>query len=270
MADLYAAITDDAVNRIINFVHARAPYLFNYVAPSVRIDKDQSGNLVMQDLWVTCSPVPDTPRGIPKYRRIPPFQLPGIAVKLPCSIQLIDLTIDFHPGDIVTLPAQLNPPLAAQRFALNAMVQFGLACVPPEAVRLEGLSRYGLNADYARRLEVLPVDSLECFLIQIFAIGHLFVETKPPTPTPLQNIRVAVDGLEIVDIEPKGLEQAVECYLVAMLKGAILPEIVLGLERIPVNALGIQAVTPSLTPGLPNNPAVEQNELRVWLDLAFS
>ena len=64
--------------------------------------------------------------------------------------------------------------------------------------------------------------------------------------------------------------QTVECYLVAMLKGAILPEIVLGLERIPVNALGIQAVTPSLTPGLPNNPAVEQNELRVWLDLAFS
>jgi hypothetical protein len=34
MADLYGAITDDAVNRIINFLHARAPYLFNYVAPS--------------------------------------------------------------------------------------------------------------------------------------------------------------------------------------------------------------------------------------------
>ena len=29
MADLYGAITDDAVNRIINFLHARAPYLYH-------------------------------------------------------------------------------------------------------------------------------------------------------------------------------------------------------------------------------------------------
>jgi hypothetical protein len=26
-------------------------------------------------------------------------------------------------------------------------------------------------------------------------------------------------------------------------------------------------VTPHLAPGLPNNPAIEQNELRVWLDV---
>jgi len=28
------------------------------------------------------------------------------------------------------------------------------------------------------------------------------------------------------------------------------------------------AITPSLSPGLPNNPAVEQDELRVWLDVS--
>lgn len=56
----------------------------------------------------------------------------------------------------------------------------------------------------------------------------------------------------------------------AMLKGYVLPETVLALQRLTVNTLGIKAVTPKLTPGLPNNPAIESNELRVWLDLAFS
>ena len=52
--------------------------------------------------------------------------------------------------------------------------------------------------------------------------------------------------------------------------GAILPQLVLALQTIPVKTLGIQSVTPTLTGGLPNNPAIEQNELRVWLDLAFA
>ena len=55
-----------------------------------------------------------------------------------------------------------------------------------------------------------------------------------------------------------------------MLKGVVLPELVLALQKIPIDTLGIKSVTPTLTPGLPNNPAIEQNELRVWLDLAFA
>jgi len=270
MADLYAAITDDAVNRIINFLHARAPYLFNYVAPTVKPQLDDKGRFIgFVDNWLTCSPVaPNPPPGVPSYRRIPPFSLPGIAVKLPCSIQLVDVNIDFHPSDAVTLPVELAPPLAEQRFAIQAMVQFGLACVPPAAVQLPNMQFYAVDFPI-QRLPVLPVDSLICFLVEVFATGHLLVDTSAGPP-PLQQIKLAVDGLEIVDIAPSGLEQAVECYLVAMLKGAILPSLVLALQTIPINTLGLTSVTPTLTGGLPNNPAVEQNELRVWLDLAFA
>jgi hypothetical protein len=267
MADLYGAISDNAVNRIIDHLHARAPYLFNYVAPSIKLLTDAQGNFTgIVDNWVVCSDVaPDPPPGVPRYRRIPPFQLPGIAVKLPCSIQLIQLTVDFHPGDIVTLPDELNPPLAEQRFAIEATVQFGLACVPAAAVAFPGFRTFGAQIPLTQ-LPVLPVDSLTCFILQIFAVGHLTVDPGGGA----QQIKMEVDGLDIVQIQPSGLEEAVECYLIAMLKGAILPGIVLALQTIPIHSLGLTSVTPTLTAGLPNNPAVEDNELRVWLDLAFA
>jgi hypothetical protein len=66
-----------------------------------------------------------------------------------------------------------------------------------------------------------------------------------------------------------GLEKAVECFLVAILKGRVLPQLVLGLQTLAAKALGLTGVTPFLTPGLPNDPAIEDNELRVWVDLDF-
>jgi hypothetical protein len=263
MADLYAAVTDDAMNRIAGFLHARAPYLFNYVAPSLRPRRDDAGNIVgFDDNWVVCTPVaPPPPPGVPRYRRIPPFRLQGVPIGLPCAIQLIHLRFDFHPGDIIALPPELPGPLAPQRFALEALIQFGVACVPPAAVAPPPPVR-----THQWDLPVLPVDSLECFVVRIFLVGHLITGVGGMP----QQIGLELDGLEIVDIKPAGLEGAVECYLIAMLKGVVLPQLVLGLQAVPVHTLGLTAVTPSLSKGLPNNPAVEHNALHVWLDLAFA
>lgn len=270
MADLFGAVTDDAVNRIINFAHARAPYLFNYVAPTLQAVLNDQGAIVgFQELWLTCSPVPDPPPNVPKYRRMKPFQLPGIPVKLPFSLQLIDLNLDFHPSDAVTLPVELGPPLAAQRFALEATVQFGLACVPPQII--SALANQTFAAVNQVQVSILPVTTLDCFLLKVVATGHLTV--KPPAPgsgSTVEEIRLEIDGIEIVDLSPVGLEHVVECYVTAMLKGYVLPKTVLALQQVAVNTLGVKAVKPSLSTGLPNNPAIEQNQVRVWLDLAFS
>jgi hypothetical protein len=88
-------------------------------------------------------------------------------------------------------------------------------------------------------------------------------------PAPPEQIRMEVGGVEIVDISPKGLEEAIECYLIAMLKGYILPKLVLGLEPLVIKSLGLTA-TVQLTAGLPHNPAIEENELRVWLDVKIT
>ena len=268
MADLFASVSDDAVNRIIDFAHVHAPYLFNYVAPSITFVTDKDGQVTrIDDLWLVCSPVPDPPEKVPKYKRMPPFALPGIPIDLPYSIQIIDLALDFHPSDAVALPPELLPPLAPQHFALKAMLQFGLACVPPDAVAL-GKWNSGFPSG-ERPLKVLPVTDLICFVISIAATGHLIVtSTQPPgAPVPLDEIHLEMDGVEIVDIEPKGLENAAECYLVAVLRGFVLPQLVLQFQQLAVNAIGLTTVTPSLTPKLPNNPAIEQNELRIWLDV---
>lgn len=49
MSDLYGAITADAVNRIINFLHARVLYLFNYVSPSIKLQTDEVSPAVLGD-----------------------------------------------------------------------------------------------------------------------------------------------------------------------------------------------------------------------------
>ena len=269
MADVYGAITDDAVNRIIGFVHARAPFLFNYVAPSLQVTTDAHGNMKIQDLWLTCSDVPDSPlAGVPKYTRVAPFRVPPFPVGLPYCVQIIDAKIDFHPGDILTLPAELDFPLREQSFALMVLLNFGLACLPPSFA--DALAPGSGNVQVSQ-LPVLPVTQLLCFDLQIFAEGHLTVTTtpQPGVPVPLQQIHLEVDGLEILDLAPSGLEEAVECYLTAVLKGYLLPRFVLGLQDLAVKAVGL-TFTPHLTPGLAHDPAIEQNELRVWLDLDLS
>jgi hypothetical protein len=269
MADLFASISDNAVNRIIDFAHVRAPYLFNYVAPTIALSTDANGQLTgIQEVWLTCLPVADPPDPVPKYWRVPPFGLPGVPVRLPYSVQLADLKLDFHPSDAIALPPELAPPLAAQRFALAAKVQFGFPCVPADAV---SNPIFGFVLGRSRPVSVLPVTALQCFEITIAATGHLVVKVVQPlgAPTPLDEIHLEVDGVELVDIAPAGLENAVECYLVAMLKGFVLPQLVLQFQQLAVNALGIGSVTPRLTPGMAANPAIEQNELRISIDVSF-
>jgi hypothetical protein len=270
MADVFGAVTDSALNWIVDFAHARAPFLFNYVAPSLRILTDANGNPTgTQDLWLVCAPVPDSPLGpnMPKYRRMSPFGVPGFPVKLPYSIQIVDATIDFYPGDQVTLPAELLPPLNAQAMALKISLLFGFPCTNTDLVSAIIQHQTAAMLFAPIRWPVLPVTDLLCFTVDVFATGRLAVQSTPTgAPYPLQNIRLIVDGLELVDIAPKGLEGAIECYLTAMLRNYVLPQLVLGLQNLVISTLGM-TLTPHLTLNLPNNPAIEQNELRVWLDV---
>lgn len=82
----------------------------------------------MQDLWLTCSPVPDSPlAGVPKYTRVPAFRVPGVPIGLPYCVQIIDAKVDFYPGDILTLPDELLPPTRAEfRADGNVAVWSGL------------------------------------------------------------------------------------------------------------------------------------------------
>lgn len=266
MNDVYGSISDDAIRRIIEDLHVKAPFLFNYVAPSIRIEQDDTGRIINTDeLWVTCSAVEDSPQEgeVPRFTRLAPFALPGIPVKLPYCIQIIEASLDFHPGDTIALPPELPSPLPEQNFSLSAMVQFGMACIPDN---FSSFLPARNAAKFIQPLPVLPVTELLCFTLQVFAVGKIVVTPAAIGAVPFDRIGLEVSGIEIVDIEPRGLENVVECYLIAMLKNYILPKLVLYLEDLVIKSLGI-TVTSKLTTGLPNNPAIEENELRIWLDV---
>lgn len=275
MADIYGAVTDAGVNRAIRFMMVNWPFLFNHVAPVEVSHKDeQTGLWHPETRWLVCHPVHLADHvHVPRYSRRPALRssrvpMPGI----PYCIQITDLQVDFHPSDQIQLARQLDPPLNTQQFAIRVKASFGLACPPEKVIENLIVNKLELGVDYGDQFnsQVMDVDHLICFYLELQAVGHLYRAMRPgddPAKPPITQIRVEMDDLEIINISPISLESALECYISMAIRAWLLPELVLALEPIFVNLIGL-TVTPSL-PLIEPNPAIEHNELRVWLDIAF-
>ena len=116
---------------------------------------------------------------------------------------------------------------------------------------------------------IIPVDKLQCFQLQLYVVGHL-EKTLTGVP-PVDTVGMELDGLEIVDLQPSGLESAVECYINALIRAVLIPQLKLALEPIVVKALGLSVtISPSLAPDVTVNPDVEENELRIWVNVKIT
>jgi hypothetical protein len=299
VSDVYGAIKESAINRAIHFLMAWRPSLFNYVAPSqyVEVQRDRQ-TAAFTERWLVCQALNPPAGQLPYllYTRRPPLKIeefPGI----PYCVQITDLAVDFQPSNVIGLPPELNPPLDDQQFAVWGKVHAGIGCpsdalvnallregyysvVSGRMIRPEGHDRFSddvernhVDAGMAMPMFHAPshdITSLICFSLEFFATGHLYTDIEPGTSNPpITRVRVALDGTEIKDLLPSGLEDAVECYIRTVIRGYLLPKLLVDIEPILVKALGIKII-PTLTPGLPHNPAIEQDELRVWLDIALT
>jgi hypothetical protein len=275
MSDVYAAITDSAINRAIRFLMTWRPSLFNYVAPSQHFAVPPGSQVpVFGERWLVCQAL-TLPAALPlhhRYTRVPPLKIKGFP-GIPYCIQITDLAIDFQPSNAVGLPAELEPPLADQQFALWGKVQAGVGCPPDtliDALLRVPRSTFANLAHGPADDMTFDVLALTCFSLELFATGHLYTDVEPGSAPPITRVRVALDGVEVKDLSPAGLEDAAECYARAAIRGWVLPDLLVALEPILVNALGVKSVVPTLVPNRPHNPAIEQDELRVWLDLALT
>jgi hypothetical protein len=107
------------------------------------------------------------------------------------------------------------------------------------------------------------VRRLECFCLEVFVVGHVDVDGDELVPR--------LDGLEIVDIEPDGLENSLECYLELLVKLAIVPQLRVAIPKFVFHILDLATITLSPTPvsaAVPNNPAIEDDRLKVFVDVA--
>ncbi|MGI0006058.1 MAG: hypothetical protein ACREAO_02960 [Nitrososphaera sp.] len=205
-------------------------------------------------------------------------------------IQLSKGEIDFHQGNVFGLPPELTP-LASQRLAVHFRACAGIGCASRDIIHLPdrpkfseavlaresvvtGLRQVRPDGDFLAGISLpgktdvaLPPSKMECFCLDLFATAGCRITGTPGA----QVIRPKVDGIEIVDLKPEGLENAIECYALLALNQGILPplgasisQLAFGVFDLPEDKGEIQV---SASTAVPNNPAIEDNQLKAFVNL---
>jgi hypothetical protein len=260
--DLYASVHEDGVNRVIAHVMRQRPSWFNYATADV------AGN---RELW--CSQIDVTKDvvkyGNPSFTIMPPLPLIGAdapPVGIGFIAQLTKASIDFHPGNAITLPPQLAP-LQPQHFALQLRICGGLGCAP--ATELQRLPFGGGSPNIAGRDDRENKDEIVlrtrpiCFCLDAFVVGGFTLKSG--------FLLGQVDGVEIVDVTPDPLESNLECYIKMSVNAVLREKLAIRMETLtlsfPLFDLATVTLAPSPNPPVPNNPAIEDDRLKIFIKM---
>jgi hypothetical protein len=195
-SDIYIAVQDAGINRVINHVMLQRLSLFNY-----------GSILPVTNPRPVCRDIRTVPQVVqannPLITSMSPFPVIQTPLTLDYIAQLTKGAVDFFPGNAFTLPPELNPPLKNQQFAVNFEICAGLVCplstFPPRRERRE----------------------IDCFCLNLFATGGCGITGIPGK----QTISMNVSGIEIPELKPDSMETAIECYALLALNRGILPKI---------------------------------------------
>jgi hypothetical protein len=289
ISDLFASLHEDGINLLLRELMRQAPALFNHATAGFVASEDgEPARLELCERIETWKGF--DPEVTPLVTVQPPFVIPGSVppLGLDFCFQVSRLRIDFPPGDVIDLPAELGPALADETLALAGRVCLGLACPDPDALRLWSdriahdavLERFrgerekepgGPGQPLEPRL--LPARGADCFCVDFFALARLeIVPHQLPDPPGgfYRELAIRVAGFELVDLAPEGLEAIVECLIEAMLMTVVLPVV-----RIPFNAvfLGFDGspvhllLAPVLPPAVDANPSLSKDTMQLFVDV---
>lgn len=272
-SDLFGSFHERGLNQVIRHVMAKRPSLFNYGTAWVAQDWEKR---------LCCRPevAPEViTRSNPVVTVEQPLPVPGTnsILGLNWALQIADLAIDIHASDR-ELPKELGGKLAKQQLALFARVCGGIGCpsrrfldaFPP--VALDPWTVPGASNTLMRTAVVapprdpvtLPTEGLTCFELDLYATAH----ARVMGPAGAQVLEIVVDGLEIVDIEPQGLENSLECYAMTLIRFVLMPRMRVLLPVFVFNLpLGLGSVTVKAATTVPNNPAVEDDQIKLFVDM---
>ena len=266
-SDLFGSAHEDGINLFVAHLMRQRPSLFNYGTEYIRTHPE----LMCRNVEVTKDVLK---RGNPIITVEDPLDVLGTngAYALDFCFQLTNLQIDFHPENVFSLPPELK--LLEQHFAIKASVCGGIGCperfpdIPPQESKQPTT---GLSSDPRRDVQttVLHPEKLNCFCLDLFVVGHFEIRGMPDN----QFLTLKMDGLELVDIKPDGLENSLECYLASLVRLVLLPRMSFPLKNLVFNILDLATVTLSATPisaEVPNNPAVEKDELKVFINAVIT
>ena len=305
-SDLFASVHEDAFNGLVRLIQRQRPALFNHGTAAFAKEPKR---------WCHAIEADDRVRRArnPLITVHPPIPVIGslLPVGLNWLLQLTDLQLDFHPNNAFALPPELGQ-LPEQHFALRMKACFTLDCpgkdfIQEQLPRVEELAAAAQGLDDALddvlgglngrdpkepkpderppepppRDPVVPplADKGECFCLELLAVLHFewgpIGSGQPPRPW----LKLRLDGLEIVDISPRPLENMLECYLAAVLRLSVLPRLSLPIEALVLDIgaelrrLGVPLaqrvrLEPAPVPAaVPNNPSVAKDELQLFVNL---
>jgi hypothetical protein len=260
--DFYISVDEVGINRVARHIYLQRPSLFHY------------GTLhFVEHPESLCHRIEFHPEVVrrknPLLTREDLFEVPGTGgmYGLEFCMQFVRFVLDFHPGNAVALPPELNPPLATQHLALAATVVGGFGCPNPKRLPI-----YSLKAGHSSDLrettssekEPLPIDHLHCFSLDLNAVLHV----ERANIGGDEYLCPILDGLEVVDISPPGLEGSLECVLGTTLRLALLPKLRIAVKDIAFEiADSFQLVLAPISPAVPNNPSIDGDQISILFNL---
>jgi hypothetical protein len=125
--DIFSSLTEDGINRILSYIQRQRPSLFNYATADIAKTPGLLCKVIEHHKIVT-------DRNNPLVTIQKPLNIPGTLYGVSFAAQLMDLSIELHPGDRLSLPPELNPPLKEQRLAIEMKLCGGIGCPSEESV----------------------------------------------------------------------------------------------------------------------------------------
>ncbi len=256
--DVFLSVNEVGINLAVRHIMRQRPSLFNY-----------GTDAVIRNLQLLCAPINAVPavfaRNNPLITRQPALPIIGTKPQygLNYAVQFTQAEVDFSPGNVIALPAELKPPLPAQRIALHFQICAGLGCPPDDLVKNFQHQHQRID-DKQTDIVVLPSTQLNCFCLDVYAISDVKISG------PVNNERVFpnVDALDIVNIKPDALKNSLLCYVELMLKLGLLTD-GFSIPNLTQTFMGI-AISAQPTPinaVVPFNPAVEDDQLKLFVNV---
>lgn len=256
---VFGQVNESAFNRILREVRLQRPEIFNYATARVAATNSFCTPIEIDSVLQTRNPQRFT-----EMDKIPIAGSSDPSQGLDYCLQLKDLILDFSPVNSITLPAELGS-LNLQEFAIKATICAGISCgqqmiqIPmPEAIltgkiKSKAITK-GLRFFPMRRLQ------MQCFCLSVYLKAVLVQEQG--------FLKLKLSGIEIEDIAPLGLENAIECYLKNVLDLSVFPKLKIALSDLIFDVQGYLTIQPTPIGGsVPNNPKIENNSVSIYLNI---
>lgn len=288
-SDAYASIHEDGVNEVISHISYKRPSLVNYASGWIAADPKE----------LLCRPIEVAPevedRGNPLVTEMAPVPVIGTdgGVALDFCFQVTKLALDVHPENTVEVSEAADLAIDDQQFGVFVRVCAGLAC-PHEEVLVElGQPTWTQpfpTTHVPERGPFIPEpDTVHCFCLDAYLTGTVVlrgsgartstVSVEDAPAFIVKDVEVAAADFEEARL-PEGLREGAECYLQLVVNFALLPRLADAVERIVPMLVRLLDSTLSDTgatlaietptaPSIPNNPALEEDELRLFVDTRF-